>query len=285
MSKRHEAERHLQSLDEIRSIMGSMKTLALLETRKLTRFLATQQQVVRNIEAMADDFRSFYSVGHALAPEARNIYLMLGSERGFCGDFNEILVDTLGERLQQDEIASPLLIAVGHKLHIRLEGDARLISSLDGASVVEEVEAVLGLLVEELARIQQQYGPFRLSVIHHAADIAEVQTGQVMPPFQQDPPPPRLGHAPLLNLTPEAFYTEMLDQYLFASLYFLIYTSLMAESRRRMQHLEGAIRRLDEQAAELNLRRNTLRQEEITEEIEVILLSARAVRQQHGRAR
>jgi len=284
MSKRHEAERHLQSLGEIRSIMGSMKTLALLETRKLTRFLATQQQVVDNIEAMADDFRSFYTVGHAVTREARDVYLLLGSERGFCGDFNELLVGTLEEGLQGNGVASPLLIAVGRKLHLRLEGDARLLSSLDGASVVEEVEVVLGQLVEELARIQQQYGPFRLSVIHHAAEIAGVQTDQIMPPFQQDPPPPRLGHAPRLNLTPEAFYSEMVDQYLFASLYFLIYTSLMAESRRRMQHLEGAIRRLDEQAAELNLRRNTLRQEEITEEIEVILLSASAVRQQHRRA-
>jgi len=284
MTKRHEAERHLQSLDEIRNIMGSMKTLALLETRKLTRFLATQQQVVRNIETMADDFRSYYSVGHALAPQARDVYLLLGSERGFCGDFNEMLLDALDERLQQNGVADPLLIAVGRKLHQRLDGDARLVSSLDGASVVEAVEAILGQLVEELARLQQQYGPFRLSVIHHAAETASVLTDQIMPPFQQAAPPPRLGHAPRLNLTPEDFYSEMLDQYLFASLYFLIYTSLMAESRRRMQHLEGAIRRLDEQAAELNLRRNTLRQEEITEEIEVILLSAGAVQQSHRRA-
>ena len=54
---------------------------------------------------------------------------------------------------------------------------------------------------------------------------------------------------------------------------------LMAENRRRMQHLEGAIRRLEERTSELALKRNALRQEEITEEIEVILLSARAVQQ------
>ena len=53
----------------------------------------------------------------------------------------------------------------------------------------------------------------------------------------------------------------------------------MAENRRRMQHLEGAIRRLEERTSELALKRNALRQEEITEEIEVILLSARAVQQ------
>ena len=48
----------------------------------------------------------------------------------------------------------------------------------------------------------------------------------------------------------------------------------MAENHRRAQHLEGAIRHLDEESGELKRRSNALRQEEIIEEIEVILLSA-----------
>ena len=83
----------------------------------------------------------------------------------------------------------------------------------------------------------------------------------------------------MLNMPPQTFFAELVDQYLFAALYALLYTSLMAENRRRMQHLEGAIRRLEERTSELALKRNALRQEEITEEIEVILLSARAVQQ------
>jgi F-type H+-transporting ATPase subunit gamma len=51
----------------------------------------------------------------------------------------------------------------------------------------------------------------------------------------------------------------------------------MAEHLHRVQHLDAATHRLEEQAAELSLKRNTLRQEEITEEIEVILLSTEAL--------
>jgi F-type H+-transporting ATPase subunit gamma len=54
----------------------------------------------------------------------------------------------------------------------------------------------------------------------------------------------------------------------------MFYTSLMAEHYRRVQHLEGAIDRLEQRAEELGKKRNMLRQEEITEEIEVIMLSA-----------
>ena len=54
----------------------------------------------------------------------------------------------------------------------------------------------------------------------------------------------------------------------------LLYVSLMTENHRRMMHLEGAVKHLDEESDKLARQYNALRQEEITEEIEIILLSA-----------
>ncbi len=96
-----------------------------------------------------------------------------------------------------------------------------------------------------------------------------------------EPDPDRSAHlSPTLsggrldaNLEPEAFLKELLDHYLFATLHELAYESLLAECRYRMQHLESAGHRIDERIARLKLRRNTLRQEEITEELEIILLN------------
>jgi F-type H+-transporting ATPase subunit gamma len=51
----------------------------------------------------------------------------------------------------------------------------------------------------------------------------------------------------------------------------------MAENQRRMQHMDAAVRRLELTCADLLRRRNILRQEEITEEIEVIMLSVEAL--------
>ena len=67
---------------------------------------------------------------------------------------------------------------------------------------------------------------------------------------------------------------ELIDHYLFAILHKIMYVSLMTENVRRMQHLEGAVHHLDDKSAELLRECNALRQEEIIEEIEVILLSA-----------
>jgi F-type H+-transporting ATPase subunit gamma len=100
---------------------------------------------------------------------------------------------------------------------------------------------------------------------------------ELFPPFQDAPTRPPFGHPPLLNLATEAFPAELLDHYLFAALHEVFYTSLMGENHQRMEHLQPAMDRLKQQTAELGLKCNTLRQEEITEEIEVILPSAEAL--------
>ena len=53
----------------------------------------------------------------------------------------------------------------------------------------------------------------------------------------------------------------------------IFYSALMAESRARLAHLESTLQRLERDHTDLLRRRNVLRQEEITEEIEVLMLS------------
>lgn len=66
----------------------------------------------------------------------------------------------------------------------------------------------------------------------------------------------------------------MTDHYLLAAMHEMLYTSLMAENHHRVQHLEGAVQHMDDKAIELTSQCNALRQEEVIEEIEAILLSA-----------
>jgi F-type H+-transporting ATPase subunit gamma len=91
-------------------------------------------------------------------------------------------------------------------------------------------------------------------------------------------PEHRFAYPPLLNLDPLALSADLLDHYLFAILHEVFYSSLMAENLSRFQHMDQAIQRLENDISALALRRNVLRQEEITEEIEVIMLSVEALR-------
>ena len=90
--------------------------------------------------------------------------------------------------------------------------------------------------------------------------------------------PPLFSLPPVLNLEPTDFLIELSDHYLFAALHEIFYASLMAENRRRVRHLEGAVKHLDEESDALRRQSNARRQEEIIEEIEVILLSAASLK-------
>lgn len=276
MSRRRDVERHRHSLGEIGEIMRSMKTLAYMETRKLARFLPAQTAVVASIEEVAADFLAFH---RDLLPEAAEqppVYLLIGSERGFCGDFNHALLRQLQQAQHPVPGGVPRLVAVGHKLHPLLEQDDRVAALLPGASVAEEVPAVLELLVSELARLQASLGRLSLYGVYHQERGVVVE--QLLPPFRQAAQAAgSWGHAPLLQVPAEHFLLDLVDHYVFAALHQMLYASLMEENRRRVAHLQGATRHLDDKCADLARLSNMLRQEEIIEEIEVILLNSAAL--------
>jgi F-type H+-transporting ATPase subunit gamma len=276
MTRRRTLDQRRESFGEIRDIMNSMKTLAYLEIRKLARFLDAQRAVVAHVETVAADFLGYHP--EVLPPPdkaSRAVCLLLGSERGFCGDFNEALLQRLEHCIADQGLNAPLLLVTGRKLAARLAGDARVADTFDGASTVGEVETTLHALILALAGLQARHGSLALSVFHHDPDAREVTVTAVLPPFERSrDAAPRFAHAPLTQLSPPAFFGALLEHYLYSVLHEILYVSLMAENLRRVRHLEGAVRHLDEKSTALLRACNALRQEEIIEEIEVILLSA-----------
>jgi hypothetical protein len=92
MSKRHELYGRIRALTDIKGILNALKNLALMEVHKLDRFLSAQQRVVAGIEEVATDIFSFYPTLLPPTADAHPVFLLIGSERGFCGDFNESLL-------------------------------------------------------------------------------------------------------------------------------------------------------------------------------------------------
>jgi len=280
MTGRREVEEHRRKLGEIRDIMNSMKSLAYMEVRKLSRFMDAQQAVVRNIHAVARDFFAYYPVPKVAPGVNHGLYLLIGSERGFCGDFNEELLRALESVEGKTPTEPPLIVVVGSKLHSLVQRDDRLVAALEGPAVVDDVEAVLTHIVDSLASFQAAQGAGPVHAVYHEAERNEVVDALLMPPLEAEAEAsPAFANPPLLNLPPDEFLGALTDHYLLAALQGMLYSSLMAENHRRLQHLDGAVRHLDDKTMDLSRLSNMLRQEEIIEEIEVILLSADSLTQ------
>ena len=283
MSKRRDVEGRLHALGEIKDILSAMKNLSMMEVRKLTRFLATQRRVVESIESAAADFLGFYRYLIFEADKRRNVCLLIGSERGFCGDFNEALLAALEANLHGASQSQVTLVVVGRRLAAKLANDPRVTAYLDGPSVVEEVGPVLVRLMDTINTLGTErvpLYPLRLTVIHHAAEESDICVSTFQPFKQFEGKGAAFSHPPQLYLSQASFLADLAEQYLFHHVHELFYGSLMAENLRRLQHMDNAIQSIEKDSAQLFRKRNTLRQEEITEEIEIIMLSADALKRE-----
>ena len=267
MSQSHELQLHIVQMLEIRSILNAMKNLALMEVHKLQRLQTMQGQVVTAIENAASDFLSFYPDLLTDNVNANNLCILLGAERGFCGDFNDSLLTTIRKENYTG------IIAIGNRLCDKLVNNARLISALDGANVAEEIPAILNHLIDILTAAKPNEA--HLTIVYHDIELNQIRQRQLFPPFASvKSATPRYGYPPVLNLEPAAFLADLIEQYLLAVLHEVFYRSLMAENHSRLQHLDGAIKHLEDEMINLHRKSQIYRQEEITEEIEVILLNA-----------
>jgi F-type H+-transporting ATPase subunit gamma len=251
--------------------MSAMQSLAFMESRRLQGFLKIQQQVVEGIVSSAADLLAFHPDIQPQRPKG-SLILVVGSERGFCGNFNEALVERLEMTLAARHQG---FVACGRKLCNRLEGHSQLLASVEGAALMEEVDGVLKQLTGTLAAMGTGEHTLTLEVIYQVPEENEPTTRTLLPPFQDllSAQPP-FGFPPVINLSPARLLAELAEHYLFAALHEILYLSLMAENQRRTRHLDGAVRHLDQSLERLQYRSNQLRQEEIIEEIEVILLNA-----------
>ena len=274
MSRRRELSRRLGALEDISGIMSAMRGLALMETHILQAFLQTQQKMVASIEAAAADFLAWHPELQPVAEPASEICILVGSEQGFCGDFNEALLHYVAAHCH-DKAAPGHFLTLGHRLASRLDGEASAaLMQLPGASVADEVPTVLLRLTRELNRLLAagETVGCGLTVLYHCDATGDIRLHHLLP-LRDLPAPVTRPYPPEINLPAEDLLTAVTGHYLYAALNEVLYSSLMAESRQRHAHMDRALKKLDEDSEHLQQAYNAQRQEDITEEIEVILLS------------
>jgi F-type H+-transporting ATPase subunit gamma len=268
VSKRRDLQAHAEMLGDLRDVLESMKNLALAEVAKLARTEPARRRTLDELSRIAT-VTGPYHAALAQTPAAQ-LYLCIGSERGFCGDFNDA-VARLWADLGENEPGARAIV-VGSALAEKMDALPRVVAKLSSPAIVEDIDRTLIDLIKSIAPFEECSEP--LGLVSIANGIEGLQKTALLP-FE-----PRRGALwtvpPELNLCPEMFVREFVDQYLDAALHSIFATSLLSENRARLGHMTVAIDRLDDNLEALAHRIHRLRQEEITREVESILLSAEA---------
>lgn len=277
MSSQQALKQRLALLDELSTIMDSIKTIARIETQQVRKVLASNQHSADKLLEAGMEFLDGLPEWPDLSVERQELLILIGSERGFCGDFNTRVLDALAGFLAQEGRQDCVILPVGYRLSSKLESVHNVLPAVSGASVAVELDGVLSLVLARLTLAMPKQGYAAISLLHcderHHDLTAYGLLEALRPPSRSGLPPISQGYSPILNLEPLAFFGEFLSHYVMLVLHRALVASFVAENQQRMQHLEGALQRIDERRETLHRQQNQKRQEQITEELEIILLN------------
>lgn len=275
MSKRRDLQLKLTVLDDLQTVTLAMKSLSLMETKKLVRCLAGQGASLRTLRAAASDFQAFYPLVSRIVPSKPMVLIAVGADRGFCGDFNQAIANEVLKQTSASHNENQIVIAVGERLYAKLRALEVACDLIPGAACVEEVPDVLSALVAKLVETVNLKisGLTNMKIIAHQESDSTISILEPIRDLQYAET--KFNSPPCLTLDLLTFFRGLLEQYLEAVLYQVFYGSLLAENARRIMQLETAMQRLERKCLDLKRHYNEVRQEEITEEIEIIMMNVK----------
>ena len=259
MSQRAENNFRLELYRDLDEIVSAMKNLAQVELHLVAKAESVQARAWTTTVDALQQLLQHTSFASEPQPRGSNrTIILLGSERGFCGGFNE----QIARAFKAQDIAGARVLVMGSRLMNKLAVD-HITQAFAGPTTTDEVLPCLQNLMEQLLL---QPLPDSLQVLCHGTNGVAWEVLLPVPASDN-----RSAAAALqIQLPPQDLLRELQWQMVQQGLLRQLLVSLKNENRHRLQQMEGAREHLEELTQNLRLRINALRQQEIVEEIEVI---------------
>jgi F-type H+-transporting ATPase subunit gamma len=273
--------RKLAVTGDLQEVVKSMKTIAAVSIRQYEKAVASLGYYRRTIEmGMQIVMRSNQAerARPGPAPRGRLGAIILGSELGMCGQFNDLLVSYALDRCKELQMGKEnrAIMAVGARAVSRLEEAGEKVEAY--FDVPGSLSGITHRVQEILLKIEAWQCPGRVArvvLFHHKPVSGTTYHPQTVPLLPVDlewlealgrkPWPSRV--LPTYTMDRPRLIYALLGQYLFVSLYQALAESLASENLARLAAMQGAENNIEERLKDLHLQYNQLRQSTITEEL------------------
>jgi F-type H+-transporting ATPase subunit gamma len=269
----------LESLEDLRSIVRTMKALAAASIRQYERAVESLSQYNRTValglhvvlrempEPLAQHQRARGPMG----------IIVFGSDHGLCGRFNEDLADFVREHLQaRAEAEDVRVLVVGARMtplvaEAGLPADETL--ALPGSAA--RITALVDQIFLTLDTWHSQVGVVSVHLLYNrrrSGSRTHPMAQRLLPVdlrrfhrLEEEPWPSRV--LPTFSMDRETLFAALVRQYLFVSLFRACAESQAAEHASRLSAMQSASRNLDDRQTELLGEFRRRRQEVITAEL------------------
>jgi F-type H+-transporting ATPase subunit gamma len=281
MARIQEIATQIGSLKDLSGVIAAIRVMATVQMQQAEHALDAVRDYTEIIRRAFAEAALLVPEGHVAASAqvpARPALVVFASEHGFCGGFNQALIRTAAETLQQ----SPNL----HLLFVGSRGALRAAEyglyphlTLTMATDIAGINAAARRVAAELYRmfVAQTITSAEMLYIREAAGNHTSLERVALLPLET---PQSSGNqstlSPLINMVPSRLRDEIAAEYVFAMLEGAALESFASENAVRFRTMQAAHESIQRKSADLNRLARRLRQETVTAEILELVSGAEA---------
>jgi len=276
-------KRKLESIEDLQSVVKTMKSLAAVNIREYERSVESLEQYSQNIERglqilMRDRAEDFIKQRSSKEKTESLGVVIFGSVQGMVGQFNDQIASFAYRKIDEFEINREKLfvLAVGERIRDLLEAKGHPVNNY--ISLFESLRDLTSfnqkvLLEVEEWRLEREVG--RIILFHNK-------------PAQKTTFQPSLNHLlpldldwlmelaekkwpsrvlPMYTMDWDRLFSSLIRQYFFVSIYRATVESLASENASRLASMQAAEKNIEEKLEEINSRYMHVRQQTITSEL------------------
>ena len=273
--------RRIKNAEDLQAVVTTMKAMSAASITQFEQAVDALQDYCETVElALSVSLRNtgevatFEGQDNHLAERCCGLVL-LGSDQGMVGQFNEHIVDMVAGDIAKSS-RRPKLWVVGERVHARLENVGHEVDRL--FPTPQSVDAIAPLVSDLLFEIESQHTSHGVGEvrIYRNAPLTrsnyETRSARLLPldrswrdgltslPWPGKPLPEMIGGG-------AASQGALISEYLFVSLYQACAASCAAENSARLAAMQRAEKNIDDQRRVLDLEHNHKRQSMIDEEL------------------
>ena len=283
--------RKIVTAGELGSVVRTMKTLAAVSIHQYQKAVEALTEYNHTIETglqIALRGNSEWAVNARPAPRNRLIAVVLGSDQGMCGQFNELIGEYARKSLEKRNGSEDhhVILVVGSRIAALLSDMGMNVREM--FPVPNGVTGIIALVQDLLIKIEEARSLLDLDQV--LVFYNKQVTNTKFTPSEEQLLPVDLEwlnrlkkrewpcrSIPTYTMEWDRVFSALIWQYLFVSIYRAVAESMASENAGRLASMERAEKNIQERIEELHLKYNQCRQLSITEELLDIVAGYEAI--------
>lgn len=271
----------ISSLQQLRDLVRALRALAASHVQEAQGALVGIRRYVEVVEDAIAEGAAMFPETDGLAassqPFAASVLIVVCSEHGFVGAFNERLLD----RAEAERKEGQELVVIG--------GRGAILAEERGLDVgwrypmATHVGGVLGVTRQVAERLAATSTADAVFGSYRRGGNFETEARSVLPLDPALLVGSERRSPPLHHLAPDALLQRLAGEYLFAEITRAVMESLASENGARLRVMENADHNIGDKLEALRRSENALRQEAITSELLDVITGSEAILGGFGR--